>query len=209
MKKLLIDEILENSVSDDIKEAISEWVFDGILDPEWDKCVCDHEILYRYVIRNVLNGNTLSPIGNVCINYFDEHLVNQFDQIIKNTKDAYKHKDELFGYGKYQHLTYSEIVNYFPGYIKWLIANRTPSHINRKNKVFSRLIFLYKLLNKYFVSLENVECCICMDYDIETKSIETPCKHKFHYNCLITWVNKKESCPLCRGTINAFELKLF
>ena len=40
------------------------------------------------------------------------------------------------------------------------------------------------------------ECPIC--FESCKQNIFLPCKHYFHYECLKTWLNKNNSCPLCR-----------
>ena len=42
------------------------------------------------------------------------------------------------------------------------------------------------------------ECPIC--FESCKQNIFLPCKHYFHYECLKTWLNKNNSCPLCRDT---------
>lgn len=63
--------------------------------------------------------------------------------------------------------------------------------------------------------LENHNCPICFIPlnelpDSETKAaktllpyrfMETPCKHKYHENCLKAWMEQKLVCPCCRATI--------
>jgi len=46
---------------------------------------------------------------------------------------------------------------------------------------------------------EEEECPVCLkhfDQDDELKSL--PCGHEFHTTCLMPWLNKTSSCPLCR-----------
>lgn len=69
----LIENILENSQSDQWEKAVLEWeIFDVSEDVESkSSCICGKEnIKYLFSIRNVLNGNMLSPIGSSCIKKF-------------------------------------------------------------------------------------------------------------------------------------------
>ena len=48
------------------------------------------------------------------------------------------------------------------------------------------------------------ECRVCLlDIENENVKIITICNHKFHKNCLFTWLNRSadKSCPLCRTTL--------
>ena len=53
-----------------------------------------------------------------------------------------------------------------------------------------------KLLKTYQMS---DKCCICQEqiecnYDLKT----LPCGDEFHRNCMATWLQEKQTCPLCR-----------
>lgn len=39
-------------------------------------------------------------------------------------------------------------------------------------------------------------CIICLDRVVD-RTI-TDCKHLFHYECISNWINRKNSCPMCR-----------
>lgn len=46
-------------------------------------------------------------------------------------------------------------------------------------------------------------CCICIDeIAIGQKTILLPCGHMFHNDCIVTWLKKNNTCPMCR-----FEIK--
>ncbi len=45
-------------------------------------------------------------------------------------------------------------------------------------------------------------CSVCLD-DENCVDCETSCSHNFHANCLSQWVNKNNSCPLCREKITS------
>ena len=65
-------------------------------------------------------------------------------------------------------------------------------------------------LKKYVLSEENLNkfgcensCSVCKeDFVIGNKMMDLPCKHYFHEECLMPWLNQHDSCPICR-----FELK--
>ena len=46
-------------------------------------------------------------------------------------------------------------------------------------------------------------CCICLDeIALGEKTILLPCGHMFHSDCIVTWLKKNNTCPMCR-----FEIK--
>ena len=46
---------------------------------------------------------------------------------------------------------------------------------------------------------EKAECGICLlEFEPQEVKTLTPCKHAFHYSCIIGWYQLKSSCPYCR-----------
>ena len=65
---------------------------------------------------------------------------------------------------------------------------------------------------------EVVECAICLTDlmlepppgdDLESepsfKVMVTPCRHRYHSRCLVTWMRVKMECPQCRAKLPPFE----
>ena len=51
--------------------------------------------------------------------------------------------------------------------------------------------------------VEVPNCCICLDeISMGEKTVLLPCGHMFHSDCIITWLKKNNTCPMCR-----FEIK--
>ncbi len=53
---------------------------------------------------------------------------------------------------------------------------------------------------------ETYNCAICLNNmiaddeklkDSPITQLILPCKHSFHLNCMVSWINNKKSCPLC------------
>jgi hypothetical protein len=46
------------------------------------------------------------------------------------------------------------------------------------------------------------ECSVCSD-DLEENEfgIVPECKHVFHEECLLEWIKRKNTCPICRQSI--------
>eukprot|EP01062_Namystynia_karyoxenos_P025250 TRINITY_DN19908_c0_g1_i1.p1 TRINITY_DN19908_c0_g1~~TRINITY_DN19908_c0_g1_i1.p1 ORF type:complete len:295 (+),score=88.79 TRINITY_DN19908_c0_g1_i1:69-887(+) len=42
-------------------------------------------------------------------------------------------------------------------------------------------------------------CCVCQeDFEARTKAKKMPCGHLFHDDCLLSWLAKGHTCPICR-----------
>mmetsp|Transcript_12688 Transcript_12688/g.12796 ORF Transcript_12688/g.12796 Transcript_12688/m.12796 type:complete len:274 (+) Transcript_12688:735-1556(+) len=83
--------------------------------------------------------------------------------------------------------------------------------------------FLRPKIYSYYRSLEeekeieeNTDCIICMTplnlqgKDLEgtvnrSKTMHTPCGHKFHEDCLMNWMVIKMECPTCRAVLPVLE----
>ena len=48
-------------------------------------------------------------------------------------------------------------------------------------------------------------CCICTG--VLEDPVESPCRHVFCSACVKLWINKKSTCPQCRGNISENDLK--
>lgn len=35
------------------------------------------------------------------------------------------------------------------------------------------------------------------DYDVENPRLTTKCEHDFHLSCLLEWIERSDSCPIC------------
>ncbi|MCL7028598.1 hypothetical protein MKW94_026750, partial [Papaver nudicaule] len=46
---------------------------------------------------------------------------------------------------------------------------------------------------------ENLQCSVCLDdFEIGLEAKQMPCKHKFHSECILPWLELHSSCPVCR-----------
>jgi len=52
------------------------------------------------------------------------------------------------------------------------------------------------IIKKNYVNREEF-CSICLDSYNNTKIGVFKCQHFFHYKCIIPWLKKKKTCPLC------------
>ena len=44
-------------------------------------------------------------------------------------------------------------------------------------------------------------CIICLDNLDTNNTGKLLCGHTFHFNCIVTWLQNKITCPVCRHTI--------
>jgi len=53
--------------------------------------------------------------------------------------------------------------------------------------------------NSIPVPEESIDCVICLE-TIEQEACEIRvCKHVFHRNCIVGWLSKQNTCPICRS----------
>ena len=46
------------------------------------------------------------------------------------------------------------------------------------------------------------ECSICLEnYNNKDNIIKLKCNHQFHFNCINSWIEKNECCPICRTAL--------
>ena len=42
------------------------------------------------------------------------------------------------------------------------------------------------------------KCIICYSDFVDNNEISLPCGHVFHSDCILTWIEKKMNCPICK-----------
>lgn len=55
---------------------------------------------------------------------------------------------------------------------------------------------------------ETLQCSVCLDdFEVSAEAKEMPCKHKFHSDCILPWLDLHSSCPVCRFQLPSDESK--
>ena len=84
----------------------------------------------------------------------------------------------------------------------------------KKNRFILELDeFQYKHVKKYSTIKED-KCAICLQKYKGVDIIkEFPCKHIFHKNCILKWIENSNICPLCKydikNDVNKVDLKSY
>lgn len=54
----------------------------------------------------------------------------------------------------------------------------------------------------------SLQCSVCLDdFEVGVEAKQMPCKHNFHADCLLPWLELHSSCPVCRYQLPTDETK--
>lgn len=54
----------------------------------------------------------------------------------------------------------------------------------------------------------NIFCSICRDtFTLGEDILVLPCKHRYHVECIKTWLKRKDTCPVCRLCVTSVEIE--
>jgi hypothetical protein len=96
-----------------------------------------------------------------------------------------------------------KIIHLFVIYTTRFYTNEMRLFITKLNTIFFNMTHVHLIyLRKEFSDKLNdteKECSICIDtIRIDECIKDLPCKHDFHTSCLNVWLDKQNTCPLCR-----------
>lgn len=62
-----------------------------------------------------------------------------------------------------------------------------------------RQLPIVKVAPEDLVDENNRECCICLEENhLKDRVMRLPCAHIFHHRCIVDWLTKHCTCPVCR-----------
>ncbi|KAL4588620.1 hypothetical protein LXL04_001512 [Taraxacum kok-saghyz] len=62
---------------------------------------------------------------------------------------------------------------------------------------------------KVKIQQDSTQCSVCLEeFEIGNEAREMPCKHMFHGDCILPWLELHSSCPVCRYQMTADESKI-
>jgi len=71
-----------------------------------------------------------------------------------------------------------------------------------KEETKTSSMFINSLVDFIVISKEQLEgkdCAVCLKCpEVGDITHKLPCAHKFHKNCIVEWLKKINSCPMCR-----------
>lgn len=49
---------------------------------------------------------------------------------------------------------------------------------------------------------KTLQCSVCMeDFKLDEKVKQLPCDHHYHLDCIVPWLERHGTCPVCRKTL--------
>lgn len=87
------------------------------------------------------------------------------------------------------------------------IPTNATSGNKRKSKKFIKSLMKIKKTTPALLKRVKSDCCsICInDFDVDERVCFLKCNHIFHKNCIMKWLLKKNTCPLCRCKLQLHE----
>lgn len=185
-------------------DEVSEYIDFNTLSKNWNY-VPSEEILQKYINKNwdwdFLSANSNIPDSTIImfkhnINWsilssmrnISYELVYEAKEYINWSifygSNLQVNHEQLF---RYQDLSFTMRLNFIEGLLEYFRTKR--NHDPKVN------------INIEYSNVLNYDdkCPICRDSsDEETEFIKIKCNHIFHKQCIFQWIQKSQSCPMCR-----------
>lgn len=117
--------------------------------------------------------------------YFDEHNCQPLRQ--GETPDHFLHMARLLlhgGYWQNLQLEFSQIVGF---------GDKPPPPASKE---------FVESLETIIVKKNGGQCPVCLkEWSEGDEQKQLPCQHKFHPTCILPWLEKTNSCPMCRHEV--------
>ena len=154
------------------------------------------------IAMNIDNNN-----NNIINNLMNDYYINNAINIINNdfNNNNYNLNDINNNYNNYENLPIYNYLNYGPiNVIISIIYENADLPILPEETPVETFTRLNIQINDEEVNSEET-CSVCLESNV---NCETNCSHHFHVGCLSQWVNRNNSCPLCRGNISSVNTNL-
>lgn len=154
----------------------------------------DENKIIQLIKNNLLNkGYNINCINNILFNYYNSININFSIEEIENISPY----TSIF-YQLFNNINDDVLNNFISQLHQTTIDDEQESVIctldNNDKEQLTKTILNETLLNT---------CSICIDcLNKDEEIIELPCKHIFHSNCILEWLEKYNyHCPICRKEV--------
>lgn len=94
---------------------------------------------------------------------------------------------------------YVDSNEHFTSVINRMADQHEPVQSNPTAAAFLESLRVTRVTSSTLESYSNNGCAICTDsFAVDDKAMRLPCKHAYHKDCIVRWLNKSNTCPLCR-----------
>lgn len=167
--------------------------------------------------KNEFNNNYLFKIfGYELLNLYPMIVISILNLILKFN---YNNKLFLIKYKLIFEFSLNLIRLFLFGIYLWCFDSIIPLHILPSSYYCFRLVLKnlknliifqkeFNSFNYYFNNLKKgdadfINCVICLEFKDLNQDIRIlKCDHKFHFECISSWLVKSETCPICRQALN-------
>jgi hypothetical protein len=162
--------------------------------PEFYETIPHNDVVHtinRYLEEEKDDGFTPLRITEPPIRY----LLRVYPQSLRNLR-------ELARFNNIRHMIPDQYLNRHQSNIPTLDELTGRSIRRRRNSMNMPVSEAANNINRRG-SFTDTECSICReDYENGDRLAKLPCGHKFHSKCVTSWINRTQSCPMCREIVN-------